>query len=59
MSKLKGGPSGRAAEVKSTVVDPVTAALRRMHDNIAAEPIPDDFLELLEKIDAKMIASKK
>lgn len=39
--------------------DPVTAALRQMHDSIAGEPIPDDFMELLDKIDAKMSASKK
>lgn len=25
--------------------------LRRMYDNIAKEPVPDDFLELLRKID--------
>jgi hypothetical protein len=25
--------------------------LRRMYDNVAREPVPDDFLELLKKID--------
>jgi len=25
--------------------------LRRMYDNVAKEPVPDDFLELLHKID--------
>ncbi len=39
--------------------DSLTAALRQMHDSIASEPIPDDFLDLLDKIDAKMMASKK
>jgi hypothetical protein len=38
--------------------DPLTAALRQMHNSIANEPIPDDFLELLDRIDAKMSASK-
>jgi hypothetical protein len=39
--------------------DPLTAALRQMHDNIANEPVPDDFLDLLDQIDAKMSANKK
>jgi hypothetical protein len=39
--------------------DPLTAALRQMHENVANEPIPDDFLNLLDMIDAKMSASKK
>ena len=25
--------------------------LRRMYDNVAKEPVPDDFLDLLRKID--------
>jgi hypothetical protein len=29
-----------------------------MHDNIANEPIPPDFMELLDKIDKKMSARK-
>ena len=39
--------------------DPLTAALRQMHDSVANEPIPADFLNLLDMIDAKMSASKK
>jgi hypothetical protein len=39
--------------------DSLTAALRQMHDSIANEPVPDDFLDLLDQIDAKMSASKK
>jgi len=39
--------------------DPLTAALRQMHDSVANEPIPDDFLHLLDMIDAKMSASKE
>ncbi len=39
--------------------DPLTAALRQMHDSVANEPIPDDFLDLLDMIDAKMAAFKK
>lgn len=37
----------------------LTVALRQMHDDVANEPIPDDFLDLLDRIDAKMSATKK
>jgi Anti-sigma factor NepR len=60
MGISKGEGRGKTGAAKPTPgVDSVTAALRKMHDDIAAEPIPDDFMELLEKIDAKMLASKK
>lgn len=39
--------------------DSLTAALRQMHDSIANEPVPDDFLDLLDQIDAKMSSAKK
>jgi hypothetical protein len=39
--------------------DALTNALRQMHDSVASEPIPDDFLDLLDKIEAKWSASKK
>jgi hypothetical protein len=39
--------------------DSLTAALRQMHDNIANEPVPDDFLDLLDQIDAKFSSYKK
>ncbi len=32
--------------------DPVTSGLQRMFETIAAEPIPDDFMRLLDSIDA-------
>lgn len=32
--------------------DPIEAALRQIHDSIASEEIPDDFLRLLEQLDA-------
>jgi aminoglycoside phosphotransferase len=31
--------------------DPIATALRRLHDNVVAEPIPDDFMRLLDRID--------
>ncbi|HEY3779400.1 MAG TPA: NepR family anti-sigma factor [Rhizomicrobium sp.] len=33
--------------------------LRRMYDNVAKEPVPDDFLDLLHKIDEAGIERKK
>lgn len=39
--------------------DPITAALRQMHDEFASEPIPDDFMDLLDRIDQRFAASKK
>ncbi len=38
--------------------DPIAAALKQMHDAVASEELPDDFLRLLDEIDTK-IASKK
>ena len=38
--------------------DPIAAALKQMHDAVASEDLPDDFLRLLDEIDSK-IAEKK
>jgi Anti-sigma factor NepR len=58
MAKFKSNRGRIEMQYASDQVDPVTAALRQMHDDIASEPIPPDFLELLEKIDRKMSARK-
>ena len=34
--------------------DPVGAALRRLHDDVVAEPLPDDFLRLLGELERKI-----
>lgn len=34
--------------------DPIGEALRRLHDEVAAEPVPQDFLDLLDQIDARL-----
>lgn len=31
--------------------DPIATALRRLHDTVVAEAIPDDFMRLLDKMD--------
>ena len=38
--------------------DPIAAALKQMHDAVANEKLPDDFLRLLGEIDAKIAAKK-
>ena len=38
--------------------DPIAAALKQMHDSVASEELPDDFLRLLGEIDAKIAAKK-
>jgi hypothetical protein len=38
--------------------DPIAAALKQMHDAVASEDLPEDFLRLLDEIDTK-IADKK
>ncbi|MES2782799.1 MAG: NepR family anti-sigma factor [Pseudomonadota bacterium] len=61
--RLVDNKSRRKATKLSDTNDPefdsLTAALRKMHDSIASEPVPDDFLDLLDQIDAKMSATKK
>ncbi|MFN5128445.1 MAG: NepR family anti-sigma factor [Sphingomonadaceae bacterium] len=49
----------KAGEAMDPEFDSLTAALRQMHDSIANEPVPEDFLDLLDQIDAKISASKK
>ncbi|MFM7028067.1 MAG: NepR family anti-sigma factor [Chakrabartia sp.] len=34
--------------------DPVGMALRRLHDEVVAEPLPDEFLRLLGEIERKI-----
>ena len=60
MSSNKGKqPLNAIGDGMDSEFDPLTAALRQMHDSVANEPIPADFLNLLDMIDAKMSASKK
>ena len=42
-----------------TRFDPVAAALRQLHDTVASEPVPEDFLRILDQIDAKIAAAKQ
>jgi Anti-sigma factor NepR len=40
---------GKARKVQSAF-DPVETALRQLYDNVVSEPIPDDFLKLLDEL---------
>ena len=42
----------------NTAFDPVTAALQQLHQAVANEEVPDDFLRILDEIDAKIAAAK-
>lgn len=48
------GPAGRPpGNMRQVASDPVTSGLRRMFAEIEDEPIPDDFLRLLDEIDVR------
>lgn len=38
--------------------DPVSAALQQLHQSVVSEELPDDFLRLLDEIDAKIAAAR-
>lgn len=38
--------------------DPVSAALMQLHQAVASEEVPDEFLKILDDIDAKIAAAK-
>lgn len=44
----------RAVNTVDQDFDPISAALRQMHDGIAQEPVPDEFLKLLDQLDARL-----
>lgn len=43
----------------TSIGDPIGAALRRLHDEVAAEPLSDDFLNLIAEIDRKIESEGK
>ena len=60
MGSNKGKPRlDTIGEDMDSEFDHLTAALRQMHDSVTNEAIPDDFLDLLDRIDAKMSAWRK
>lgn len=45
---------GRASGPRWSSEDPIGQALRRLHDAVAAEPLPEEFLDLIAEIDLKV-----
>ena len=41
-----------------TAIDPVSVALQELYNSVAIEELPDDFLKILEEIDAKIAFAK-
>ena len=33
--------------------DPISAALKQLHDSVVAEPIPEDLLKLIDQLDSQ------
>ncbi len=56
--KKRSASTGRHAESSAEdslqpdlAFDPIAAALRQLHESVASEAIPDDFLLLLDQLD--------
>lgn len=50
--------AGASREAAMPIDDPVGTALRRLHDAVVAEPLPEDFLRLLSEIETKLDGTK-
>ena len=57
MAKTQNSKGSKMANV-NTAFDPVEAALKQMHHVVSTEEVPDDFMRILEDIDAKIAAAK-
>jgi hypothetical protein len=51
-------PKGTKMAESHAEFDPVEAALKQMHQAVSTEELPDDFLRILDDIDAKIAAAK-
>lgn len=47
----RSDPAPASGEAPEMAFDPIEAALRQLHDTVASEDIPDDFLRLLDQLD--------
>lgn len=61
----KTGKAGRPSRVEeytpagSPGDDPLTRSLKKVYAEVAAEPVPEHLLELLNRLDGKTIDKKK
>lgn len=58
-SKKTEKKPARSGNAVSPEFDSISAALRQMHDGIANEPVPDDFLSLLDQLEERMAENEK
>ena len=56
MVKDRTGKGSKVHHV-DTAFDPVSAALLQLHQAVISEELPDDFLRILDEIDAKIAAA--
>lgn len=54
----KKSKKGRGMYGSAMAFDPVTAALQQLHQAVASEDVPDEFLRILDEIDAGIAAAK-
>lgn len=52
-------PRAHVFQAFDTHSDPIAIALKRLHEEVEAEAIPSEFLDLLAAIDRKMDAKVK
>lgn len=52
-------PKGSQMPFVDTAFDPVAAALQQLHQSVASEELPADFLRILDDIDAKLAAATR
>lgn len=60
-SNIKGtrpAQSPRAWPAGSVNDDPIAVALKRLHDNIVQEELPDAFLDIVAQIEARLDAKR-
>jgi hypothetical protein len=53
MTSKKDGAKKPAKARTDSAFDPVEAALKQLYDQVAAEEIPEDFMKLLDRLDAQ------
>jgi hypothetical protein len=53
VSAPAGDPAGSAKKRSPNVKDHIGRQLRALYDVVAAQPVPDRFMELLNRLDAK------
>jgi len=55
---VKKNSKGSAMYGSAMAFDPVTAALQQLHQVVASEEVPEEFLRILDEIDAGIAAAK-